>query len=275
VTRDPLDDPGINALFGHLTSGPTADERSGEHAALTMFRSAQFRPPGEEAAIPVRTRRPHRRTRVGGRLVAAAMALAVLGGFAAAAYAEVLPAPLQRVAHDLLGGVGVPNAPNHPPVHPSTTISSTRPRSGRTGSAAPSPSSPLASSPAAHSHSPRSHSPSPHPSAPPGSRRLTIAVSLVPGPRSHSYRLLVAVPHAQRDDAVELEVLTAGQWRVTRSHRLRRTGRTAFALVARKISVTYRVVLLATTKHGESISGPVTVPARRLHRLVHHRRVTG
>jgi hypothetical protein len=74
--------------------------------------------------------------------------------------------------------------------------------------------------------------------------------------------LLVAVPLAQRGDVVELEASLAGQWRILRYHRLRKSRSTAFLLRARRISVTYRVVLLATPKHGESVSNQVTIPAR-------------
>jgi hypothetical protein len=54
----------------------------------------------------------------------------------------------------------------------------------------------------------------------------------------------------------------SGQWKLVRSHRLHSGGQTEFSVVTRKISVTYRVVLPATVKHGQSVSGQVTVAAR-------------
>lgn len=339
MTRDPLDDladPGLRVLFRHLTSDPTPDELSGEDAALAMFRAANAPP------VPVRSRRSHRRSRAGGRLVAVGTAAAVLGGFAAAAYAEVLPGPLQRIAHDI---IGAPNRP-HVPRGPSRSVGSASRAAARSHSHSPN-SSPQPG------HSP-SHPHSPSPSASPGSPTITIAaaqrqitagdsvritaslsygghpakdtplsltelpagrrttwrvvgraatgsqggavftvvrlttnasfrivgpdqitsselsivvippvsVSLVPGHGKHSDLLLVAAPLAQRGDAVELEVWKAGQWQRMLSHRLRKTGQAEFSLAARKISVTYRVVLLATAQHGESVSSSVPVPAR-------------
>jgi hypothetical protein len=90
----------------------------------------------------------------------------------------------------------------------------------------------------------------------------SVSLTLAPGHPKHSDLLLVGAPLAQRGDAVELEGSTAGQWQVVRSHRLGRTGQVEFSVVVRKISVTYRVVLLATAMHGQSVSMAVTVPAR-------------
>ena len=338
MNRDPLadpslGDPGLRVLFHHLTSDPAPDELAGERAALAMFRAASSQP------VPVGSHRSRRRSRIGSRLVAAGAAVAALGGFAAAAYAEVLPAPLQRIAHDLIG------APSRPPAQRGPTTTPGR-NGGSSGSRSHS------GSPGASRHSP--HPGSPSPSAPPGSGSLTIAaaqseiaagdsvritaslsyrshpatgiqlslselpagrratwrvvghagtgsqgravftvaslttnasfrvtgpdqivspelsivvippvsVSFEPGQGKHSDLLLVTAPLAQRGDVVELEVAASGQWRVVRSHRLRKTGQAEFSVATRKISVTYRVVLLATAMHGESVGGPVTVPGR-------------
>jgi hypothetical protein len=338
-TPDPLDnlaDPVLGAVFRHLTSDPTPDELSGADAALAMFRSASSRP------APVRShrsRRAHRRSRVGGRLVAAGVALAVLGGFVVAAYVQVLPEPLQRLADHVIG------VSSRPPVRPGVTVSP----SGMSSSAKSRP-----SHPSSRSQSPRSpHPRSPSPSVPAGSPSLTFAATRhqitaggsvrivaslgyggrpakniqlslteLPGGRRSTWRLadraatgpqgravftvaslttnasfrvtgphqitsgelsivvipsvsatlvtchgrhsdlLVAVPFAQRGDVVELEVSAAGRWQVVRHRRLHKTGRAEFSLGDRRISVTYRVVLLATAEHGRSVSSPVTVPAR-------------
>jgi hypothetical protein len=89
------DDPLVRALTGPASP----DELAGEAEALAAFR----------AAVPVRSRR-----RFAGRLGVGGSALGIaiaLSGGVAAAYSSSLPAPVQSVAHDLLGGIGVP--PRH------------------------------------------------------------------------------------------------------------------------------------------------------------------
>lgn len=88
-----------------------------------------------------------------------------------------------------------------------------------------------------------------------------VSVSVRPGPASHDL-LAVSAPLAKGRDIVELEVLSGGSWHESHVHRLRDGKRTAFSVVVRKISRTYRVVLLATPSHGQSVSGPVTIAGR-------------
>lgn len=75
-------------------------------------------------------------------------------------------------------------------------------------------------------------------------------------------QLTVSIPLARPGDVVQLEALVAGRWSLVRVHRLHLGTQTVFSVAARKISVTYRVVLRATAEHGQSVSGPVTVGAR-------------
>jgi hypothetical protein len=91
----------------------------------------------------------------------------------------------------------------------------------------------------------------------------SVSVTFAPGGRGQSGLLRVSAPLANAGDVAELEVFASGQWQVTRSRRLHKAGQTAFSVVTRKISVTYRVVLVATAKHGQSVSSPVTIAARR------------
>lgn len=77
--------------------------------------------------------------------------------------------------------------------------------------------------------------------------------------------LVVSIPQAQRGDVVQLEELIAGRWQFVLKHRLHPDRQTTFTVVARKISVTYRVLLPATAKHGQSIGPRVTVAAHRHH----------
>ncbi|HET7016397.1 MAG TPA: hypothetical protein VFI65_20920 [Streptosporangiaceae bacterium] len=196
MTRDPLDDlgtsefearhPGLGQLFSDLTSPAVDSEHAGQQAALSMFMAVHAEQAvaapvatatqtrvlgsatGKPTRRPARSRRPARaakKARVGGRLVAAAMFLALAGGFAAAGYAAVLPAPLQRVAYQILGFAGVPDAPNRQPHLTNTPPSSTQPVNHHGPTTTPSPSVPLSPS---HSPKPKkkSHSPTPHPSSP-------------------------------------------------------------------------------------------------------------
>jgi len=121
------------------------------------------------SAAPAKLSAPARKARVGGRFVAAAMFLAIAGGFAAAGYAAVLPAPLQRVAYQILGFAGVPDAPNRQPRVTNTSPSSSRTENHHSPGSSPSPSVPTTPSPRSSHHkspTPKPKSPSPHPSSP-------------------------------------------------------------------------------------------------------------
>ena len=360
MTRDPLDelgsrDRGLTELFSHLTSEPSAEELSGEYAALTMFRTARDAAPLKTALLPAppprsataRRRRRPSGARVGARLVAAATVVAFGSGFAAAGYAEVLPAPLQHVAHQILGFAGLPNSPGKSgsprPTVPVTSHRTTQGAVGPGGSKSPQPGSSGSRSP-----SPRRSSGAPGPGGSvtisAGERQIAagssvqiaasftrngrpvagvslslseqaagrtgwrvvrhtatgaggqasftvsdlttnasfrasgpghavsgeisivvipaITLTEVPSTHGRSEMLNVSIPLAQNGDVVRLEELVSGQWQLVRSHHLHSGGGTQFTVPARKISVTYRVVLSATAEHGQSVSGQVTVAAR-------------
>ncbi len=198
-------EPGLERLLGVLTSGPAPDELAGEQAALAMFRASQpgAAVPGPAGTLPFPARpdqlppglagwrrlagqrrpggqrsareRPARRVTGGrrrtGRL-AAALALALAAGFAAAAYAEILPAPVQHVAYRVLGFVGVPNSgpsPARPDGRRSSSPTRHHPGPARSQSPAPGPSSPAPRRTGTPSPSPApsaSPSPRPHRSSP-------------------------------------------------------------------------------------------------------------
>jgi len=131
-------DPGVDQLFRILMTGPAPDELAGEQSALAMFR-ANVSPPARPAPVngtpvngtpvngttlpipaghgvisPKRSvRHPFRvPVRWGVRLAAAGVI--AIGGTTAAAYAAALPAPVQNLAHHVLGFAGVPDAhPRH------------------------------------------------------------------------------------------------------------------------------------------------------------------
>jgi hypothetical protein len=147
-------EPGLEQLLTTLTSGPAAGELAGEQGALAMFR-ANSRPPAPAPAVtrpvPVSApARPRRSIRIPRLRIAVISAGALVAGFAAAAYAAILPAPVQHIAYDAFHVIGVPDAQHY------------KPTSGGSGS------SPTAT-PGRHGGSPGS-SPSHHPkSSPPGS----------------------------------------------------------------------------------------------------------
>jgi len=96
--------PGLRPVadvLAALVAEPTDMELAGEERALARFR--------RQAGAPVPTRRARRNanglsSRFGVKVGASVTAVAVvLGGGAAAAFADVLPAPIQRLAHEAIG----------------------------------------------------------------------------------------------------------------------------------------------------------------------------
>jgi hypothetical protein len=102
--------PGLRPVadvLAALRADPTSDELAGEAGALAEFRRSAG------ADVPSReSRRPRARTsRFGGRAAAAALTAALgLAGLATAAYAGVLPAPVQRLAHEAIGAPAPPGS---------------------------------------------------------------------------------------------------------------------------------------------------------------------
>jgi hypothetical protein len=179
-------DPGLDQLFRTLTAAATPEELAGEQDVLTMFR-ANVRPPANMAPVPggpargrlgsaaagsrkSATRVFHAPFRWSIRLAAAATL--ALGGAAAAAYASALPAPVQHIAHSVLGFAGVPdnsqgstpNPRHHHHPRPAAGHSATAPAQGTTA--------PTASKSAAASPSPTA-SPTPTPSVATGPSLLS------------------------------------------------------------------------------------------------------
>jgi hypothetical protein len=186
---------GLDDVIRALTAEGDAAELTGRHSALAMFRAARdtsggFSSPGVQTApaepwmgqpapgqpVPARDRGQRSRgRRRAGRLapegaprrpliavLGAALALVLAcTGMTAAAYAQVLPDPLQDIAHSVLAPIGVPG-PSH---------------SARAGSVAPSPLSP-SSSPNVPSPSP-THLPTAATSCPCPSASASAQVTLV------------------------------------------------------------------------------------------------
>jgi len=176
-------DPGLDQLMQTLTSAPSTGELAGEQTVLAIFRAnagtAHANGRGTvpfdgtapmHATMPIRTGgngngppvAPSRLfkgpSRWGLRIAAAATVLAV-GGTAAAAYAAILPNPIQHLAYKAFGFAGVPDAQqNHPGLSPSVT-SHAGSRPGHRKSAPTNTPAPGTSSGLHHSPSPRQSSP--------------------------------------------------------------------------------------------------------------------
>jgi cell division septation protein DedD len=90
-------------VLAALRARPSGDELAGEAFAMAEFRNRVGVPD------PVRRTRPRRRpalltSLVSAKVAVAAAAVAItIGGVATAAYAGALPAPAQRLAHDVIG----------------------------------------------------------------------------------------------------------------------------------------------------------------------------
>ncbi len=128
------DDPLVRALRAPGTEA----ELAGEKEMVAAFR----------AAAPRGTlRRVIGRLGVGGTAIVTTVALS--SGVAAAAYTRVLPDPVQEIAHEVLGPIGVPDAPPHKPrrevrraVVPPVRTPSASPSAEPTESASPQPRKP-------------------------------------------------------------------------------------------------------------------------------------
>jgi hypothetical protein len=139
--------PGLQPVadvLAALRASPTSDELAGEARALAEFRRA--------AGVPALPRRPrHRRPRVlpswAGGKAAAGMGIAALsiGGLAVAAFAGVLPAPVQRIAHE---AVHAPAAPAAPPGAYRSRPGPQAHHAARKIQASPTPADPAAGAPA-------------------------------------------------------------------------------------------------------------------------------
>jgi hypothetical protein len=184
-------DPGLDQLIGALTAQPASGELAGEQAVLAMFRensrpsSGTLPVRGRPAAPAGRTARPPggRAARISARWslrLAGATALTLAGGLTAAAYANVLPAPVQHLAHVALSFADIPDTHParhwHAPAHPSAgaggPASSPAPRSAAPSAQAPSGQRPSAT--ASRSPSPSAHR-SPSPSTAAGKAQMSVS----------------------------------------------------------------------------------------------------
>jgi hypothetical protein len=104
-------------VLAALSAEPGPGELAGEARALAEFR--------RRAGAPAPRQRAHGTAGLSSRLstkvaAGAAAAAVVLGGAATAAFADMLPAPIQRFAHDVIGAPDAPSAPDPGPAQGKT-----------------------------------------------------------------------------------------------------------------------------------------------------------
>lgn len=106
--------PGLRPVadvLAALSTEPSRGELAGEARALAEFQRRTGVPVAQQRARRGTARLPSGlRAKVAAAVAAAAV---VLGGAATAAFADVLPAPIQRFAHDAIGAPYEPSALQH------------------------------------------------------------------------------------------------------------------------------------------------------------------
>ncbi len=92
--------------------------------------------------------------------------------------------------------------------------------------------------------------------------RPPIALRLRVGAKGVLDELVVSTRYARRGETVVLQTLApGGSWTNAQEQTLTAAGKARFLINAKKLqNDQIRVVLLATARHGETISSPVTVP---------------
>ncbi len=254
-------EPGLDKLFRVLTSGPSRDELAGEQDAVTMFRTARQSAGPPRPATTQRAERRARQRNWGIRRTIAVATVAFVAGFAAAAYAEVLPAPVQHVAYKVLGFAGVPDAPAQ---HNQPQSGRTSPASAPAGSGSSQSATGRSSSPASSPSPSRSRTSSPRPgsstsTAPPPPPQLSAAASQSQIAAGGSVTITgSATRHGTgaRGVSVTLQELTARHrvWTTVTQGKTGRNGQVALTVSDLTVNAGFRV-----TAAGSVPSAPVLV----------------
>jgi hypothetical protein len=90
----------------------------------------------------------------------------------------------------------------------------------------------------------------------------SVFVRLVPGPRGKAEIVTANSPLAAPGDEVILQVRLGGRWVTVRARELRTDNRVRFVVEAAGVRRAYRVVLVATSAHGRSVSNAVIASSR-------------
>jgi hypothetical protein len=234
-------EPGLEHLIGALTVSGHPHELAGREAARAAFcaasqqsaparsaRSASTRSAStRSASTRSASRRRSIRVALPARLaVAIAAVAAVLGGFTAAAAAQALPAPVQRIAYTVLAPLGVPVSK---PTQSSHGLSaSPRPPSPATGPSFSHGGCPCPSASAQSTASGTQHHRKPKPKAKAKKPVAKPVLRLVSGRRND--RLIVAAHSGRPGDIVSLAEWTGAAWTTVASAPLGPELRAVFIL---------------------------------------------
>ena len=253
-------EPGLEHLIGALTASGHPDELAGRDAARAAFCAASQQPTAARSgwAWPASTwsawrRRPIRLALPARLAVAFAVVAAVVGGFTAAATAQVLPAPVQRIAYTVLAPLGVPvsqppqsrqsGSPGHP-------LSATGPAASHGGCQCPAAPSPNASAGPRHhfAEKPKAKAPTAKP-----------VLRLVSGQIKD--RLIVAAPSGKPGDIVILTKWTGTTWTTVSSAPLGPKLRAVFVLLVKTAAGhLFKAEILEGASHTSLASNRLWVP---------------
>ena len=142
-------EPGLSQLIRALTAKGHPHERTGRDTALAAFREASIQSRHRRGLFALARRpvslawagRPPRLLRPVRFAAVAAAGVTALAGFTGAAYAQALPAPVQRIAYIMLAPLGVPNSKPDSAANNAPPGRSSGPAAAVTGSGAAPPAS--------------------------------------------------------------------------------------------------------------------------------------
>jgi len=230
-----LADPALNGLVRALTADGTAGELAGRPAALAMFRDSRRRPRRRWFAVSL----------------SSAAAAVVLAGGIGAAYAAVLPGPVQHIAYRMLGSIGVPDAHRPAPSSEPSTSGARSSGAPHLATTAPPPTHP-ASAPAGCPCPSRS----PGPAAAPN---LTLAATLtrIPANAGDVFTGRLAVrgrPEAGVRLRLSEQAGNGGGWQSAGSAVTDRSGEVTLTVVHLTSNASFRLAA-----PGGAVSRPVLV----------------
>ena len=268
-------EPGLEHLIGALTASGHPQELAGREAARAAFCAAIEQPTAAGAAGTASTRSPSNRSpspqsarrrrpirmALPARLaMAIAAVVAVLGGFTAAAAAQVLPAPVQRIAYSVLAPLGVPvtrPTPSHSrPTSPRQPPSAGGPASGHGGCPCPS-----ASAQSTGSGAPPHGTSKPKVKAKAKAEKANAKPALRLVAKRLNDRLTVAAPSGRAGDIVNLTEWTGAAWTTVASAPLGPGLRAVFVLpVKTAAGHLFQAEVLEGASHAPVASNDLWIP---------------
>jgi hypothetical protein len=260
-------EPGLEHLIGALTASGHPHELAGREAARAAFCAASEQPTAARPARSVATwsastrsawRRRSIRVALPARLaVAIAAVVAVFGGFTAAAAAQALPAPVQRIAYSVLTPLGVPVSQPTQSSHgqsasPRPPAPATGPASSQGGCPCPSASAQSTAPGTQHHRTRKPKAKAKKPDARP-------VLRLVSGRLND--RLIVAAHSGRPGDVVTLAEWTGAAWTTVASAPLGPERRAVFILpVKTTAGHLFRADVLEVASHAPVASNRLWVP---------------